>query len=68
MKKYYVNTQAQSNGDYQVHSEDCRHLPKLINRIHLGIHSNCEDALTEAKKTFSHSNGCKKCSPECDTS
>jgi hypothetical protein len=67
MKKYYVSTQKQSNGDYEVHSEDCRYLPKLINRIHIGIHSNCADALTEAKKIYQHSNGCKTCSTACHT-
>jgi len=36
MKKYYVNTNAQSNGDHEVHDENCEFLPKPENRRYLG--------------------------------
>lgn len=68
MKKYYVNKNKQSNGDHEVHDADCKYLPNIENRIYLGEFSNCKPAVTEAKKTYSQSNGCKTCSPDCHTS
>ncbi|WP_261510433.1 hypothetical protein [Chryseobacterium paludis] len=68
MKKYYVNKNAQSNGDHEVHHEDCRYLPDTLNRKYLGMFSSCKDAVKEAKKEYTKSNGCKTCSTECHTS
>ncbi|OXB04320.1 hypothetical protein [Flavobacterium pectinovorum] len=67
MKKYYVNQTKQSNGDHEVHTDDCRYLPSA-NRKYLGEFSNCKPAVTEAKKTYSKSNGCKTCCNDCHTS
>jgi hypothetical protein len=67
MKKYYVNKNAQSNGDHEVHTEDCNYLPNSDNRKYLGEHSNCKGAVIEANKTYSKSNGCKTCSNDCHT-
>jgi hypothetical protein len=50
MKKYYVNKHAQSNGDHEVHNEDCSFLPHAENRMYLGIFYACASAVTEAKK------------------
>ncbi|MEN2487056.1 hypothetical protein AAYQ05_04575 [Flavobacterium sp. B11] len=68
MKNYYVNQNAQSNGDHEVHTGDCIYLPLSQNRKYLGIFSNCKDAVIEAKKTYTKSNGCKTCCKECHTS
>jgi len=68
MATYYVNKQAQANGDHEVHKSDCRYLPSSENRKYLGEFSNCKDAVKEAKKTYSQSNGCYTCSNECHTS
>jgi len=68
MKKYYVNQTKQSNGDHEVHTEDCTYLPASTNRKYLGEFSSCKPAVTEAKKTYSQSNGCKTCCNECHTS
>ena len=68
MKKYYVNDNAQSNGDHEVHREDCIYLPLSQNRTLLGNFSNCKEAVKEAKKIYQKTNGCKTCSPECHTS
>ena len=67
MKKYYVNQTKQSNGDHEVHTEDCTYLPSYTNRKYLGEFSSCEPAVTEAKKTYSKSNGCKTCCEDCHT-
>jgi hypothetical protein len=68
MKNYYENKNAQSNGDHEVHTDDCKYLPIPVNRKSLGEFSNCKPAVTEAKKTYSQSNGCKTCCEDCHTS
>ena len=68
METYYVNKKAQPNGDHEVHTSDCEYLPNTEKRLYLGRFSNCTDAVKEAKKTYSKSNGCKTCSNECHTS
>jgi hypothetical protein len=64
--KYYVNNKVQSNGDHEVHTEKCYYQP--TDKKYLGEFSNCADAVKEAKKTYSKSNGCKTCSNACHTS
>jgi hypothetical protein len=66
--KYYVNKKAQPNGDHEVHTKNCFYLQISENRKELGDFSNCSDAVKEAKKTYSQSNGCKTCSKSCHTS
>lgn len=66
--KYYVNKNAQDNGDHEVHTENCIYLPSSENRKYLGDFSSCSDAVKEAKKTYPKSNGCKTCSNACHTS
>jgi hypothetical protein len=50
MKNYYVNKNAQSNGDHEVHNESCAYLPSIHNRTYLGAYSSCKPAVDEAKK------------------
>jgi hypothetical protein len=68
MDKYLVNTNTQSNGDHEVHKEDCGHLPKPKNRRFLGYYTGCQDAVREAKKYYRQSNGCFYCCYPCHTS
>ena len=68
MKKYYVNKNAQPNGDHEVHDEDCRYLPLVANRIYLGEFSSCYGAVTASKQYYSTTNGCRTCSILCHTS
>jgi len=67
MALYYVNKQAQANGDHEVHRSDCSFLPEKENALYLGEFSSCAPAVLEAKKTYPKSNGCKYCSKECHT-
>jgi hypothetical protein len=67
MASYYVNKNAQDNGDHEVHKSGCSFMPDLSNRIYLGDYDNCRDAVREAKKHFSQSNGCYYCARECNT-
>jgi len=36
MALYYVNKNAQSNGDHEVHKDGCVFMPLLLNRLYLG--------------------------------
>jgi len=65
---YYVNKNAQENGDHEVHNSSCSYLPDTQNLIYLGNFSNCADAVKEARNIFSQSNGCFYCSRDCHTS
>jgi len=68
MEKYYVNKNAQDNGDHEVHKESCSRLPDEENRIYLGKFPSCHGAVKEAKKHYTGADGCFYCSPECHTS
>lgn len=64
---YYVNRQAQANGDHEVHRADCQFLPSEQNRLYLGDFSRCQEAVAEARRHFKQSNGCFFCSNSCHT-
>jgi hypothetical protein len=66
--KYYVNKNAQSNGDHEVHKENCNKLPEPSNRIYLGDFSNCLNALKKAQEYYKRVDGCYFCSSECHRS
>lgn len=66
MPRYYDNREQQNNGDHEVHVDTCGFLPS--NRIDLGIHSTCQEAVKKAKTYYAQSNGCYWCSRPCHTS
>ena len=68
MPSYYVNRQAQSNGDHEVHKSDCKYLPSTENRIYLGEFPSCHGAVQAARGYFDQVDGCYFCSPDCHTS
>jgi hypothetical protein len=68
MASYYVNKNAQKNGDHEVHTAGCSYLPATENRIYLGDFASCAPAVREAKRHFTQSNGCFYCSTSCHTS
>ncbi len=65
--RYYVNTNAQANGDHEVHKSDCSWLPHVDNRIYLGNFDSCFGAVRKAKGYYRQSNGCYYCSGNCHT-
>lgn len=67
MDYYYVNRNAQTNGDHEVHKGTCTYLPVTENRIYLGQFASCEPAVREAKRYYSQVNGCYFCSRSCHT-
>ena len=67
MEFYYVNKNAQPNGDYEVHTLNCSYLPSFENRLFLGMFSNCSEAVQAAKKTYPQADGCYYCCKACHT-
>lgn len=67
MPTYYMNKNAQSNGDHEVHRIDCSWLPYPENRLYLGEFPSCHGAVREAKKHDPLADGCYYCSNECHT-
>ncbi len=68
MARYYVNKNAQPNGDHEVHKFECSFLPQVENRIYLGDFASCAPAVTEARKHYRQVNGCYFCAKPCHTS
>ena len=67
MATYYVNKNAQSNGDHEVHKSTCQYMPDPANCVYLGEFSTCQEAVLKAKTYYPQSNGCYYCSRECHT-
>lgn len=68
MKSYYVNKNAQDNGDHEVHDESCSRLPISSNREYLGEFNTCGPAVQKAKDNgYKKANGCYYCSRPCHT-
>ena len=65
MFNYYVNNNAQPNGDHEVHRDGCNYMP--ISKTHLGAFNNCHDAVKAAKQYYAQVNGCYFCSTACHT-
>lgn len=65
--KYYVNRNAQENGDHEVHQQMCPTDFKVENGIGLGDFPSCRPAVEKAKKMYPTADGCKICSPDCHT-
>lgn len=66
MARYYVNNNAQANGDHEVHELGCSFMPEA-NRTYLGEFRSCGPAVTEARKHHRQVNGCFYCSRPCHT-
>lgn len=67
MSRYYVNNNAQSNGDHEVHVEHCRWLQQARSKRDLGDHGSCTTAVAAAKRIYPTANGCAYCAPACHT-
>ena len=68
MDHFYVNKNAQANGDHEVHKHNCAYKPLPENSIYLGQFLTCHDAVREAEKHYRQSDGCFFCCPECHSS
>ncbi len=65
MARYYVNRNAQANGDREVHTTGCAWLPAEQNRLYLGDFPSCGPAVREARRFYQKVNGCYYCSNAC---
>lgn len=63
MPNYYVNRQADKQGDHEVHADGCSRMPS--DKHGLGEHASCGTAVLAAKKIYPTANGCFFCSKEC---
>lgn len=64
MPQYYLNKNAQSTGEHEVHQINCYKMPCLQNCIYLGYFSNAIEAVRHAKKYYNNVDGCYYCSSE----
>ncbi len=67
MAYYYVNKNAQPNGDHEVHTTGCSLMPDQENRISLGDFVSCTTAVRAAKNYYTQVNGCYYCASACHT-
>lgn len=58
---YYVNRNAQSTGEHEVHTSNCTRLPDLENRLSLGYQVDCKAALKAASEYYYNVDGCYYC-------
>jgi predicted secreted protein len=65
MASYYVNQNAQLNGDHEVHTARCVFLPGY--RTYLGEFTSCTPAAQTARVYYIQSNGCFYCCSDCHT-
>ncbi len=69
MAGYYVNNNAQENGDHEVHKKGCSWLDLVVSKEYLGEFSSCHGAVAKAKRDhYAKSDGCAYCCPACHTS
>jgi predicted secreted protein len=65
MAYYYVNNDPQPTGEHEVHKQGCSFMPS--DKKYLGYHTDCNDAVKEAKKTYKKVDGCYFCCRACHT-
>jgi hypothetical protein len=65
MTRYYVNKQAQSTGEHEVHAQSCWKLPASHNLLALGLFSSCAPTVQEAANYYASVDGCYHCSRAC---
>jgi hypothetical protein len=66
MANYWVNNNAQANGDHEVHKDGCTWMPS--SKTYLGDFGSCQQAVVKARQVYRQSNGCAFCAPGCHTS
>ena len=65
MARYYVNKNAQTGGEHEVHVYGCAWLPDSDNRIYLGDFSSCHPAVRATKNYYDKVDGCYFCCRPC---
>lgn len=65
MAEFYIETNAQTNGDHIVHKANCSLLPSKDEIRYLGSIASCASALKKAAESFKQVNGCPQCATTC---
>lgn len=61
MKFFYLSSKPNSNGAYEVHNQECEHIPDSLDRDYLGPFNNGTEALRKAEKLQPSVALCKAC-------
>lgn len=69
MPYYYFNNTIDTNGNHEVHDEECSYLPGITNRTYISYESDCASAIATARILHSSKSfdGCYYCSRNCHT-
>ena len=62
--RFYVNKNAQTSGQHEVHRATCSWLPDAENRLYLGDFTTSAQAIREAKRYYANVDGCAYCCSE----
>ncbi|MBE8182381.1 MAG: hypothetical protein HAW61_02515 [Candidatus Portiera sp.] len=68
-REYFINRNAQSTGEHEIHVKGCSYFPQPGNAISLGVHNSCTAAKQAAKRAHPDwkVDGCAYCLSECHT-
>lgn len=61
MKFFYLSSEANPNGHFEIHDKECDFIPDSINRDYLGPFNNGQEALRKAKQLKSTAICCENC-------
>lgn len=65
MAEFYIEINAQANGDHVVHRAECSILPAKETIRYLGSIASSASALKKAAESFRQVNGCPQCATTC---
>ncbi len=61
MKFFYLSTQPNDQGNFEMHDKECPHIPDSINRDYLGPFYNGREAMRKALLLKEKANLCGNC-------
>jgi len=61
MKFYYLSTEPNIEGDFEIHHRECSKIPSFHNRLYLGPFNNALEAMNHSKISFPRSVICEAC-------
>jgi hypothetical protein len=61
MKFYYLSTESNDEGDFEIHHRECSKIPSFHNRVYLGPFNNGNEALNLARVSNLNSVVCEAC-------
>jgi hypothetical protein len=61
MKFYYLSTNPNEDGHFEIHHRECPNIPAFHDRLYLGPFNSGHEALNQAQSTNSRSVICKVC-------